>query len=105
MHKKKAGKLQTGITFPKQYWLAVNGKPTTTNVGGLVITTGLNAPLSTGSGRVSMSVLWPTPWQRKNTIRSNIINLGIFVHLIIILITSLLFCGQTYNFSCIIKTK
>jgi len=28
MHKKKAGKLQTGITFPKQYWLAVNGKPT-----------------------------------------------------------------------------
>jgi len=23
----KAGKLQTGITFPKQYWLAVNGKP------------------------------------------------------------------------------
>jgi len=27
MHKKKAGKLQTGITFPKQYWLAVNGKP------------------------------------------------------------------------------
>jgi len=29
MHKKKAGKLQTGITFPKQYWLAVNGKPKT----------------------------------------------------------------------------
>jgi len=28
MHKKKAGKLQTGNTFPKQYWLAVNGKPT-----------------------------------------------------------------------------
>ena len=27
MHKKKAGKLQTGIIFPKQYWLAVNGKP------------------------------------------------------------------------------
>jgi len=27
MHKKKTGKLQTGITFPKQYWLAVNGKP------------------------------------------------------------------------------
>jgi len=27
MHKKKAGKLQTGNTFPKQYWLAVNGKP------------------------------------------------------------------------------
>jgi len=27
MQKKKAGKLQTGITFPKQYWLAVNGKP------------------------------------------------------------------------------
>jgi len=27
MHKKKAGQLQTGITFPKQYWLAVNGKP------------------------------------------------------------------------------
>jgi len=27
MHKKKAGKLQTGSTFPKQYWLAVNGKP------------------------------------------------------------------------------
>jgi len=27
MYKKKAGKLQTGITFPKQYWLAVNGKP------------------------------------------------------------------------------
>jgi len=23
----KAGKLQTGNTFPKQYWLAVNGKP------------------------------------------------------------------------------
>jgi len=23
----KAGKLQTGITIPKQYWLAVNGKP------------------------------------------------------------------------------
>jgi len=30
MHKKKAGKLQTGSTFPKQYWLAVNGKPITT---------------------------------------------------------------------------
>jgi len=29
MHKKKAGKLQTGSTFPKQYWLAVNGKPKT----------------------------------------------------------------------------
>jgi len=29
MHKKKAGKLQTGITFPKQYWLAVNDKPKT----------------------------------------------------------------------------
>ena len=27
MHNKKAGKLQTGNTFPKQYWLAVNGKP------------------------------------------------------------------------------
>jgi len=27
MHKKKAGKLQTGSTIPKQYWLAVNGKP------------------------------------------------------------------------------
>jgi len=27
MHKKKAGKLQTGSTFPKQYWLAVHGKP------------------------------------------------------------------------------
>jgi len=27
MHKKKAGKHQTGSTFPKQYWLAVNGKP------------------------------------------------------------------------------
>jgi len=27
MYNKKAGKLQTGITFPKQYWLAVNGKP------------------------------------------------------------------------------
>jgi len=27
MHKKKTGKLQTGSTFPKQYWLAVNGKP------------------------------------------------------------------------------
>jgi len=27
MHKKKTGKLQTGNTFPKQYWLAVNGKP------------------------------------------------------------------------------
>jgi len=27
MHKKKAGKLQTGITISKQYWLAVNGKP------------------------------------------------------------------------------
>jgi len=25
--KKKAGKLQTGSTIPKQYWLAVNGKP------------------------------------------------------------------------------
>jgi len=23
----KAGKLQTGNTIPKQYWLAVNGKP------------------------------------------------------------------------------
>jgi len=30
MHKKKAGKLQTGSTFPKQYWLAVNGKPKST---------------------------------------------------------------------------
>jgi len=29
MHKKKAGKLQNGSTFPKQYWLAVNGKPKT----------------------------------------------------------------------------
>ena len=27
MHEKKAGKLQTGSTIPKQYWLAVNGKP------------------------------------------------------------------------------
>jgi len=27
MHRKKAGELQTGNTFPKQYWLAVNGKP------------------------------------------------------------------------------
>jgi len=27
MHKKKAGKLQTGSTIPKQYWLAVHGKP------------------------------------------------------------------------------
>jgi len=27
MHKKKAGKLQTGSTISKQYWLAVNGKP------------------------------------------------------------------------------
>jgi len=32
MHKKKAGKLQTGNTFPKQYWLAVNGKPKKNNV-------------------------------------------------------------------------
>jgi len=31
MNKKKAGKLQTGITFPKQYWLAVNGKPNRNN--------------------------------------------------------------------------
>jgi len=31
MHQKKAGKLQTGITFPKQYWLAVNGKPKRTS--------------------------------------------------------------------------
>jgi len=29
MHKKKAGKLQTGSIIPKQYWLAVNGKPKT----------------------------------------------------------------------------
>jgi len=29
MHKKKAGKFQTGSTIPKQYWLAVNGKPKT----------------------------------------------------------------------------
>jgi len=29
MHKKKAGKLQAGSTIPKQYWLAVNGKPKT----------------------------------------------------------------------------
>jgi len=29
MHKKKAGNIQTGNTFPKQYWLAVNGKPKT----------------------------------------------------------------------------
>jgi len=29
MHKRKAGKLQSGSTFPKQYWLAVNGKPKT----------------------------------------------------------------------------
>jgi len=27
MHKSKAGKLQSGSTFPKQYWLAVHGKP------------------------------------------------------------------------------
>ena len=27
MHKLEAGKFQTGNTFPKQYWLAVNGKP------------------------------------------------------------------------------
>jgi len=27
MHKKEAGKLKTGSTIPKQYWLAVNGKP------------------------------------------------------------------------------
>jgi len=27
MHKKNAGKLQTGSIIPKQYWLAVNGKP------------------------------------------------------------------------------
>jgi len=31
MHKTKAGKLQTGNTFPKQYWLAVNGKPKKSN--------------------------------------------------------------------------
>jgi len=35
MHKKKAGKLQTGNTFPKQYWLAVNGKPKRYACGGL----------------------------------------------------------------------
>jgi len=29
MHKKKAGKLQTGSTIPKQYWLAVQKKVTT----------------------------------------------------------------------------
>jgi len=29
MHKIEAGKFQTGNTFPKQYWLAVNGKPKT----------------------------------------------------------------------------
>jgi len=34
MHKKKAGKLQTGNTFPKQYWLAVNGNPKSLNVSG-----------------------------------------------------------------------
>jgi len=34
MHKKKAGKLQTGITFPKQYWLAVNDKPKSWRSGG-----------------------------------------------------------------------
>jgi len=28
MHKIEAGKFLTGSTFPKQYWLAVNGKPT-----------------------------------------------------------------------------
>jgi len=27
MHKIKGGKFQTGNTFPKQYWLAVNDKP------------------------------------------------------------------------------
>jgi len=32
MHKKKAGTLQTGSTFPKQYWLAMNGKPKTPNL-------------------------------------------------------------------------
>jgi len=30
MHKTESGKFQTGNTFPKQYWLAVNGKPKTT---------------------------------------------------------------------------
>jgi len=38
MHKKKAGKLQTGSTFPKQYWLAVNGKPKITFERQLVLT-------------------------------------------------------------------
>ena len=46
MHKKKAGKLQTGITFPKQYWLAVNGKPKTSSA---VRTLGENMKLVTGS--------------------------------------------------------
>jgi len=27
MHKVESRKLPTGNTFPKQYWLAVNGKP------------------------------------------------------------------------------
>jgi len=35
--KKKAGKLQTGITFPKQYWLAVNGKPKTMVIVNIVV--------------------------------------------------------------------
>ena len=35
MHKSKAGKLQSGSTFPKQYWPAVNGKPKTTRSNGI----------------------------------------------------------------------
>jgi len=36
MHKSKAGKLQSGSTFPKQYWLAVNGKPKRINIGNII---------------------------------------------------------------------
>jgi len=41
MHKEKAGKLQTGRTFPKQYWLAVNGKPKTGKENGKTMKTNL----------------------------------------------------------------
>jgi len=37
MHKKKAGKLQTGSTIPKQYWLAVNGKPKIDDILALIL--------------------------------------------------------------------
>ena len=65
MHKKKAGKLQTGSTFPKQYWLAVNGKPKTeaseTAISGIVDGNVPIAPLRSNVCTLTSSIATDLP--------------------------------------------